>query len=346
VSKASESLPIQQLILSQAQLASHVQRREIQSTIQLRSPHRNVALRSPVIKLQTRKLSSSGSIRGLIAPPTFPPTPSDPVPLSDPHLSITCETAATLSDSQEESHGESLSAGLPQTAIEQANAPYKSEVQVGIEVGVELDHDNGQDISGNPNRARSPPPRYPYPSSEASASTSFSRPEPPPFSSLYAYNPVENLADDDHFELPSPGARAFSEAGASSATAAPAYAPAGSTSSDDHPFENSPSFQDAVTETKNALPKDVKGESSGQKVDDPSEPPPAYSEGYSPLLSFTYLMAAAGGAASIITQVQQGGPPVNTIGGEISIMCRPRPFIADTDLATQMLAPMRPLRWT
>jgi hypothetical protein len=26
-------------------------------------------------------------------------------------------------------------------------------------------------------------------------------------------------------------------------------------------------------------------------------------------------MAAAGGAASIITQVQQGGPPINTLGG-------------------------------
>lgn len=28
-------------------------------------------------------------------------------------------------------------------------------------------------------------------------------------------------------------------------------------------------------------------------------------------------MAAAGGASSIITQVQQGGPPINTIGGEL-----------------------------
>ena len=251
-----------------------------------------------------------------------------------------------MSDSQEESHGESLSAGLPQTAIEHANAAYKSEAQVGVEVGAELDHHNDQDISGNPNRARSPPPRYPYPSSEASASTSFSRPEPPPFFSLYVYNPAENLADDDHFELPSPGARAFSEAGASSATAAPAYAPADSISSEDHPFETSPSFQDAIAETKNALPKDVKGESSGQKVDDSSEPPPAYSEGYSPLLSFTYLMAAAGGAASIITQVQQGGPPVNTIGGKVSIIALRRPYSADADLATQMSALMRPLRWT
>jgi hypothetical protein len=28
-------------------------------------------------------------------------------------------------------------------------------------------------------------------------------------------------------------------------------------------------------------------------------------------------MAAAGGASSIITQVQQGGPPINAIGGEL-----------------------------
>jgi hypothetical protein len=31
------------------------------------------------------------------------------------------------------------------------------------------------------------------------------------------------------------------------------------------------------------------------------------------------VMAAAGGAASIITQVQQGGaPPINTLGGKIA----------------------------
>ncbi|KAI1090466.1 hypothetical protein F5B19DRAFT_484547 [Rostrohypoxylon terebratum] len=102
-----------------------------------------------------------------------------------------------------------------------------------------------------------------------------------------------------------------SEAGASSATAAPAYAP--SPSASESPLERSESFEDTVAETKRALPQDVKGESSNQKGDD-SEPPPAYSEGYSPLLSFTYLMAAAGGASSIITQVQQGGPPINAIG--------------------------------
>lgn len=191
-------------------------------------------------------------------------------------------------------------AGLPQTAVEHASLAFTS-------------HADDDDIDENLHRARSPPPQYPYASSEAPASTSFSRPAPPPpFSSLYAYASAEDLADD-HFRLPTAVSTAFSETGPSSAAAAPAYAPVASSSSD-QPFGPSTSFQDTVAETKRALPQDVKGESSGHKVDDSSEPPPAYSEGYSPLLSFTYLMAAAGGAASIITQVQQGGPPVNSIG--------------------------------
>jgi G patch domain-containing protein 1 len=70
---------------------------------------------------------------------------------------------------------------------------------------------------------------------------------------------------------------------------------------------------DTVAETKAALPPDTKGEPS--KKDEDCEPPPAYSEGSSPLESFTYLMATAGGPASIITQVQQGGPPINALGG-------------------------------
>ncbi|KAF4595797.1 Aryl-alcohol oxidase [Ophiocordyceps camponoti-floridani] len=71
-------------------------------------------------------------------------------------------------------------------------------------------------------------------------------------------------------------------------------------------------FCDHVSETKKALPRDTKGESS--RKEDDSEPPPAYSEGDSPLLSFAFVMSAAGGPSSIITQVQQGGPPVNAIG--------------------------------
>jgi len=68
-------------------------------------------------------------------------------------------------------------------------------------------------------------------------------------------------------------------------------------------------------ETKAALPPDTKGEPSSKSAED-SEPPPPYTEGPSPLDSFTYVMAAAGGAASIITQVQQGGgAPVTTLAG-------------------------------
>ncbi|KAI1814052.1 hypothetical protein GGS20DRAFT_577139 [Poronia punctata] len=232
------------------------------------------------------------------------------------HPTLDCssplKTAATLSDSQEESHGESVSAGLPQTILEHANVAGKNEVQVDRDRDHAHNLDEDEDVSVNPDCRRSPPPRYPYPGSEASASTSFSRPAPPPFSSLYA--DLDSNLSRDHFELPSPVSQVFPEAGASSAAAAPAYAPVASPSPEYHPFEPPVSFQDTVAETESALPQDVKGESSAQKVDESSEPPPAYSEGDSPLLSFTYLMAAAGGAASIITQVQQGGPPVNTIG--------------------------------
>lgn len=85
------------------------------------------------------------------------------------------------------------------------------------------------------------------------------------------------------------------------------------------PFEESESASAAtastvVADTKAALPRDTKG--SSKDLDD-GEPPPPYTEGSSPLDGFTYVMAAAGGAASIITQVQQGGPaPINTaLGG-------------------------------
>lgn len=70
------------------------------------------------------------------------------------------------------------------------------------------------------------------------------------------------------------------------------------------------------SETKAALPHDNKQESSGSKDVDDGEPPPPYSEGSSPLESFTYIMAASGGAQSLITQVSQGtGAPLNALGG-------------------------------
>ncbi|KAI4115075.1 MAG: hypothetical protein LQ338_007911, partial [Usnochroma carphineum] len=74
------------------------------------------------------------------------------------------------------------------------------------------------------------------------------------------------------------------------------------------PVETTSSIASNIkAETKAALPSDTKGESSSNSADD-KEPPPPYTEGSSPLGSFTYIMAAAGGPASIITQVPQGGP--------------------------------------
>lgn len=123
-------------------------------------------------------------------------------------------------------------------------------------------------------------------------------PRPPPFSSLY----FPSQADVDHFKA------VVTEAINDSLLAT---APA-------------PSFEEALAEdeadqraaeSKAALAKDTKGESSGRNLDD-GEPPPPYTEGSSPLDSFTYVMAAAGGPSSIITQVQQSpGPPINTLGG-------------------------------
>jgi hypothetical protein len=98
------------------------------------------------------------------------------------------------------------------------------------------------------------------------------------------------------------------------------------------PFEPLPSFASVVSEsqsssaspsaaaaavvadTKAALPRDTKEGSSSKDIDD-GEPPPPYSEGSSPIKSFTYVMASAGGPASIITQVSQNaGPPINALG--------------------------------
>jgi hypothetical protein len=71
----------------------------------------------------------------------------------------------------------------------------------------------------------------------------------------------------------------------------------------------------AEAEVKAALPHDTKGESSGKAAEE-SEPPPPYTEGDSPIEGLQYVMAAAGGASSIITQVQQGGPaPLTGLGG-------------------------------
>ncbi len=101
----------------------------------------------------------------------------------------------------------------------------------------------------------------------------------------------------------------------------PAFAPSGPAPS----FEESQAVQSSaaastvVADTKAALPRDTKDRLS-KDLDD-GEPPPPYTEGSSPLEGFTYVMAAAGGAASIITQVAQGGPaPINTSLGSRSFL--------------------------
>lgn len=230
-----------------------------------------------------------------------------------------------MSASQEDRNGPSVSAG---------RRSLDAEADETLAIG----NDSAADHLGC---GRSPPPRYPYPASEASSSTSLARAAgrpapPPPFPGLYEYASAEDVPDH-HFEPPPPSA-AVTEAVASAATAAPAYAPSASRSHDNPATEPSREFQNAVLETKRALPPDTKGEPSGQRADDGSEPPPAYSEGYSPLLSFTYLMAAAGGASSIITQVQQGGPPINALGGNFQGR---RTTAGGAKKFVQMSAPMR-----
>lgn len=199
---------------------------------------------------------------------------------------------------------------------------------------------------------QSPPPQYP--ASETSASSSPSRP-PPPFSSLFTDAPPldQSAAALAVLEPCEPYKASVSDADTlaafgESSSAAPAYAPASDLPPVVPGSSNAARFlQD---ETKRALPQDTKAGSS--RKEDEAEPPPAYSEGSSPLQSFTYLMAAAGGAASIITQVQQGGPPggINTIGGEIYCLSRESGCVtvvrSTTNGIWQMSAPMRRLPWT
>ena len=116
---------------------------------------------------------------------------------------------------------------------------------------------------------------------------------PPPFSSLYF--PSQTSPDRLESSITEPPPPAFS------------------------PVSPAANITTVEAETKAALPADNKGESSKGAEDE--EAPPPYTEGSSPLESFTYVMAAAGGAASIITQVQQGGPaPVNTLAGMACIV--------------------------
>ena len=129
-------------------------------------------------------------------------------------------------------------------------------------------------------------------SASSSAFPSFA---PPPFSSLFSASQIP----PDH--LKASVTEPFS-------SPPPAFCPV-------QPAETVQTGTSVEAETKAALPADNKRDASGKGLDD-GEPPPPYTEGSSPLNSFTYVMAAAGGAASIITQVQQGGQPsVNTLAG-------------------------------
>lgn len=145
-----------------------------------------------------------------------------------------------------------------------------------------------------------PPPHSP---SEASASSSVG---PPPFSSLFFASAPTSASTP----LPNSYSHRVEEPDFSGPASPPAFAPP---PVDDDSIDPAPSSS-VVADTKASF-SDPKADATGKSSDD-GEPPPPYTEGYSPLESFTYVMAAAGGASSIITQVQQtGGPPINTLGG-------------------------------
>ncbi|KAF2869752.1 P-loop containing nucleoside triphosphate hydrolase protein [Massariosphaeria phaeospora] len=179
----------------------------------------------------------------------------------------------------------------------QANAAGVASSTNGLSVVTPLprpDRDSDRDDSRPPCSATAPPDE------QQVLTAAGESPYPPPFSSLYF--PANDGAEDPDKPFDT----------APQHDSPPAFAPA-------PPFTESSSSAAAaaVAETKAALPRDTKHSSSSKDLDD-GEPPPPYSEGSSPLDSFTYVMASAGGPASIITQVSQhsgGGPPINTLGG-------------------------------
>ena len=223
-----------------------------------------------------------------------------PSPTVDSRLSF------KLSDAADAIQGQSVSDGQPRPpTAESAHQGGRDSSKYSL-------HDDEEQGQEDFSRAASPPPQYP--ASEASAYT-----RPPPFDSLYAASD-QDLDEEDILRRPS-SSRDLSEhsalhlreaqASSSSAAPAPAYVPIASGPSKPvqpaSPHDQAPPDQSKQAKSEAKEAKDAK--------EDDAEPPPAYSEGDIPLQSFTYLMAAAGGASSIITQVQQGGPPINTIGG-------------------------------
>lgn len=165
------------------------------------------------------------------------------------------------------------------------------------------EEDQERDSIGRPASSQPLPPQYPI--SEASSS------RPPPFSSLYHDPPTTQSGAHNPGPPYSPAGASVD--GTSVAHSAPSYntlpvppfAPPG--------LRQPPATRErADLGAKQDPPETKKTPSKEEDL----EPPPAYSEGPSPLQSFSYVMATAGGASSIITQVQQGGPPTNTLGGE------------------------------
>lgn len=147
----------------------------------------------------------------------------------------------------------------------------------------------------DPNRASAaPPPTF---SSHNFPSRYFPAPSPPdPFRALV----TECAAVESVLAASGPAPPAFEEDSSSAAS----------------PVEGG---SRVVAETKAALPRDPKDAQAGSSKDplEDAEPPPPYTEGGSPLTGFTYTMAVAGGAASVITQVQQasvGVAPISTSG--------------------------------
>lgn len=133
---------------------------------------------------------------------------------------------------------------------------------------------------------------------EPTLSTTADSPYPPPFSSLFF--PTDPTSGEAHKTV-NP---------ASPTEQLPAFS-----SEDPLRGPSSSAAATAVAETKAALPRDTKDGSSSKDYDD-GEPPPPYTEGSSPIDGFTYVMASAGGPASIITQVSQGtGAPINALAG-------------------------------
>lgn len=159
-----------------------------------------------------------------------------------------------------------------------------------------------------------PPPHSPC--SEASSSSSFSfSSNPPPFSSLVFDSSSVPDPNRSKVAVTQPeSALSPSNTSCYPASPPPPLSPPPPPSPFvEEPCESEPSSS-IVADTKSSFSQEPKGEASGKSSAD-DEPPPPYTEGYSPLESFTYVMAAAGGASSIITQVQQaGGPPINTLG--------------------------------